>query len=1160
MKQLPSTVLRRLKGDRHSARLGRILRGTLYVKLGLALVLGLVAGLIYLRLSAGPLSFEGLSERVAGAIASRIGPGWTVALNTSALELDEGAVALTASGLDIRNPDGLLVVRSPHAVVSLDTMSLLTGGLQARSIDFRDLQVRAAINQDGSLSFVAAEGSEPQAVSAPPAPSGASPVAPSQAGAAEAKAASAVASAVSSFFDLILEPRGVVGALDRARVTNARLTLVDSSGRERATFNRARAAFERKDAESRRFELQLDGPDGGWRIDGQLKADGAGLREGVVTATNVPGRDLILLSGQSNFPATTDVKLSVEARAAFADGRVTRLDAHLATSGGTVVVDDKDMPPIDVEAATADLVWDEARRTLLLNDVRLKSERTDIRLAGELAPGAGQGWRLAVTGRNATIRGPEPEDKPLEIETIDGVLRAGDGPMTLERLTLRGATLDLSMQGSLGTSEDPNALRVTGRATNTDVRTALRVWPNAIAHKVRNYLVQNLRHGTAELIDLTVAMSGRDIAAAIGDGPIPDESVRVDFAVAGGELRTAEGLPPLSNLAVTGRVTGTTAALAASEAQLELGEGRALLLSEGSFRLPRIWSQSAESSLSFRATGGADVLAAVLQTPLLHGIAGVELDPATIKGRSDLRVTLGLPLKKMPDLANLPIAVSGGVSGLTLDRAFGKERLENANLSIGYDRGNLNIRGEGRLLNGPVSIDIRQPRNAPGEGVLAFTLDDAARARKGMGLGKDLTGPVPVRVAVPLGKGAKSGIKVEADLSKAAVDNLVPGWVKPAGRPGKLSFLAPNTSASNGGSELREFVLDSGSAQMRGTLLLSGEGHLDRAELSSFKLSPVDDMRVVVERSGNVYRASVRGAVADARPFIRSYTGPAGTGSGSRDQREARDVDLDLAVNILTGFNDEALTNTTLKASAKNRDLRQLQMNGRLRSAAVSAQLERYERGPPILTLQSQDAGATLRFVDIYRRMHGGSLTLQVTMSDGPQRGIVTAQSFVLRDEPALKRIASTQSQGGGEDVKSNPRFDVNEVEFAKLNAEFTRTNSELKFRDAAIYGMQVGFKLSGSVDYPRDRVDVSGTFVPAYGLNNVFAQVPLFGPILGGGQNEGLFAVNFRVSGLASSPTLTVNPLSAVAPGFLRKLFGAGSPETDVTGAAPQAPPRAER
>jgi hypothetical protein len=45
----------------------------------------------------------------------------------------------------------------------------------------------------------------------------------------------------------------------------------------------------------------------------------------------------------------------------------------------------------------------------------------------------------------------------------------------------------------------------------------------------------------------------------------------------------------------------------------------------------------------------------------------------------------------------------------------------------------------------------------------------------------------------------------------------------------------------------------------------------------------------------------------------------------------------------------------------------------------------------------------------------------------------------------------------------------------------FTRTASRLDFRDAAIYGPAVGFKLDGWIDYVRDRADIAGTFVPAY-------------------------------------------------------------------------------
>jgi hypothetical protein len=156
---------------------------------------------------------------------------------------------------------------------------------------------------------------------------------------------------------------------------------------------------------------------------------------------------------------------------------------------------------------------------------------------------------------------------------------------------------------------------------------------------------------------------------------------------------------------------------------------------------------------------------------------------------------------------------------------------------------------------------------------------------------------------------------------------------------------------------------------------------------------------------------------------------------------------------------------------------------------------------------------------------------------------------FSVRNEPGLRRIIPTQSQMvASQDRAGNlqaTRIDVNEVAFTKARVDFTRTAGRLDFQDAAIWGAQLGFTLGGFIDYARDKTDISGTFVPAYGLNNAFAQVPLFGPLLSGGQYEGLFAVNFRISGQATAPVLTVNPLSAVAPGFLRKLFGAGGPET---------------
>ena len=52
-----------------------------------------------------------------------------------------------------------------------------------------------------------------------------------------------------------------------------------------------------------------------------------------------------------------------------------------------------------------------------------------------------------------------------------------------------------------------------------------------------------------------------------------------------------------------------------------------------------------------------------------------------------------------------------------------------------------------------------------------------------------------------------------------------------------------------------------------------------------------------------------------------------------------------------------------------------------------------------------------------------------------------------------------------------------------------------------------------------------------------MFGQIPIVGLFLGG-SNEGLLGVTYEVVGPPGAPVLRVNPISAVAPGLLRKFF----------------------
>ena len=73
---------------------------------------------------------------------------------------------------------------------------------------------------------------------------------------------------------------------------------------------------------------------------------------------------------------------------------------------------------------------------------------------------------------------------------------------------------------------------------------------------------------------------------------------------------------------------------------------------------------------------------------------------------------------------------------------------------------------------------------------------------------------------------------------------------------------------------------------------------------------------------------------------------------------------------------------------------------------------------------------------------------------------------------------------------------------------------------------------------FPQTTLALEGTIVPSYTLNSVVGKVPLLGPLLTGGEGQGVFAARYTIKGDDSSPEVMVNPLAMLTPGFLRSLF----------------------
>ena len=290
-----------------------------------------------------------------------------------------------------------------------------------------------------------------------------------------------------------------------------------------------------------------------------------------------------------------------------------------------------------------------------------------------------------MTGRDAVVRGPEPGEPPFAIDTIEARARGGDGALVLEQLKLVGPTLDVALEGTYGSAADPKALSVKGQARKTAARTALRLWPNAVVPKVRAYLVANLRGGSADLIDVAVAISGADLDECGRRRADPGRlAVKVAFAVSGAELKIADGLPPrLGPCGVRALRPAPRPRLRAPSARVQMPEGRVARRARRHLRRPgHYWSKEAPAAIAFRLDGRRRRVGspAAFAAPAGRQRRRSSTPPA-IKGRAALRVGLNLPLKNIPRMDDLPLRISAARSAISsIDKFFGKDRLDGANL------------------------------------------------------------------------------------------------------------------------------------------------------------------------------------------------------------------------------------------------------------------------------------------------------------------------------------------------------------------------------------------------------------------------------------------------------------------------------------------------
>ncbi len=1110
-----------------------------------AAVLGLACLGLWLRLASGPIQLDIATPWLASAIEENFGNGRRVEVGGTQIErTEDGGTAVRIRDIVVRDIDGTIVASAPKAEVRVSGASLLSGHMRAESLNLVGAEMALRIEQDGGVTIFAGADKHPIATASVPATAAAAllrsaqekredaqsktasvPVGDAQAASRRARDAFA---AFLSWIDGISET-GLDGHdLRELGLKNGNLTVDDTRNGKHWTFRDISVSAERIHG-GVEVTIGSANPARPWAVTAAVTPTRQGYRKVQLEARRVSMSDIFLAARLDGGDLRMDMPLSASMSGEIGpDGQPQNFTGRVVADAGVISQADDDDNRIPIERAEFKLNWDAESRVLSV-PFQILSGPDRITLLGQVeAPQEANGtWSFKVGGGTVVLGAPNPAGEPLVLNRIafSGHYEGAKQRIVLDEGDIGNTSVGLAMSGSVDFSGGAPRLTAGLAGTRMPLDALKRIWPSFVNPKVRNWFNERVLSGTLERIVIAVNSPIENLKD--NGPPVADDGLSIDAVATGCVIRPVDGLPVLRDADMNLHVVGRDAVVSVGKAASDLPSGKKLNLSAGAFEVADTSLRAPPARVRFKVEGPLQAAAELLRMDRLRDVADVPFEASAIRGNISAMVTLGMPLKADLPTGSTNYTVNVEATNFSADRMIMGQKLEAAVLRATATPQGFQFKGDVKIGGAPFALEYRKARgDAEAEVHLQGTLDEAARNNLGFDFGDTISGAVPIKLSGRMAPSSERDgrFAVEADLMPAQIDGLLPGWNKPSGKPGRATFTLSTKAQA---VRVEDLVIDGAGANVKGVIEFDG-GEVQLANFTSYGFADGDRASLKVERENDgTLRVIMRGDVYDGRGFVKSAAGA--TAATGHAKRRPADVDLDMKLGAVVGFNGEALRSVDLKMSRRAGEIRSYGFNAKIgRDATLTGDLRSRAGGQPVIYLESSDAGAFFRFTDIYTRMTGGQtwIAMDPPSGDNPQQGTLNVKNFAVHDETQLERAVNNGTQARR-----------NSIDFWGMRVEFTRMPGRVALRDGVVRGPLLGGTIDGVADYARDEVHLRGTLVPLYGPNNLLGQIPLVGLFMGG-DKEGLFGLTYEVVGRPSSPVLRFNPISALAPGLLRKVF----------------------
>jgi hypothetical protein len=736
----------------------------------------------------------------------------------------------------------------------------------------------------------------------------------------------------------------------------------------------------------------------------------------------------------------------------------------------------------------------------------------------------------------------------FESLSIDGRLNRNPDQIQISSAAVDFGSTKATMAGVVTRVGAIAAVNATVSVPSMPADDLKKFWPPGAASGARAWVTTNMRDGVYR--DATASLTARIPIDGKDAGNVIVDSINGRMNVSGVTIDYLNPMPPLKNAVATATFSDSRFDFA-----VQGGNVGDLVLDDGTVNITGIGSQSDNLALTAIIRGPVRSALDIVAHPRLNLLSKVGLKTEGAAGTHTTRLEIQLPLITALKAEEVRVKSVSEITGLALADVVKERGVTEGTVALTVDNNAMTAKGTALYAGTATEFEWQQnfsgSNNVETRIAAKATVDAKLREIFDVYMRDRIEGPVPVNFIYEERRDNTETFSAGLNLTDAAFS--LPGfeWKKPAGKEATAEIAVLMSDGNV--TALPQFRIDAGDFKAAGKSTfglgnpddLGNPGNsvatpvIETLDIERFILGSTSFSATVRRAADRSFTIDVSGGGFDASPFISQDL-------GGIDAPELPALSLTGTFGRFWIGPAAPTSNVRMELKRDATRWERIVVEGALPDGgkAISIKMLPTPDGHN-LEIYSADAGSLLKAMDVTDTIRTGIIEIAGKRKGGPNapwRGIAEMKRFRVADAPNFARLLTIASLTGINDTISGKG-----ISFDRLSFPYVFENEVATITEARAVGSELGITATGQVDFGKDAIDINGTIIPAYTINSLLGQIPVIGTILTGEKGGGIFAASYKISGPVEKPKISVNPLSALAPGFLRKLLdGGGTSPTD--------------